>query len=336
MSSRADSYPQFIRTLNELDAGELDKLYFAMGSDYYLYRQFVPRLQAGFKKRFGENADIVQRWGSDLKEIADVSSLLGGGGLFSTASMVMLHEIQDSKPKVKTKLSELLSQIPPDTVVLVHYSISDFRRAKWLESLKQIARIVNLNSPDADALPGVVNEMATKHGVVMDETAIYRLIELSSGELAIIDNEIEKLVLYSNDSSQTITRDLVDRVAGAVENAKVDQFIQAIAVRDRKTAIQTLVEINHQGKEGLPYLVAMLYNRLIQLMALRETPEARKTIGQGATSYYFLKQLFPVAGNYTMPELQQATSELAELDLKFRLGSMDMLTSFSAWVSKVV
>jgi len=336
MSANIDTYPQFAQTLADLDAEKLDTLYFAMGSDYYLYRQFIPKLQSAFRSRFGENADLVQRWGSDLKEIFDISSLLGGGGLFSSASLIMLHEIQDARPKVKTNLSELLSKIPPDTIVLVHYSISDYRRAKWLDSIKKISRVVSLNGPDSSVLPRIVNEIAAKHQLKMDEAAILRLIELSSGELAIIDNEIEKLALYKSDSSPSINRDLVDKVAGAVENAKVSQFIDAISIRDPKIAIQTLVEIHHQGKEGLPYLVVMLYTRLIQLMALRETPEARKTISQSATSYYFLKELHSVSKNYTLSELQQATSELAELDLQFRLGSVDILTSFTAWVSKVV
>jgi DNA polymerase III delta subunit len=170
----------------------------------------------------------------------------------------------------------------------------------------------------------------------MDEAGIYRLIELSSGELAIIDNELEKISLYLNDTSETIDREIVDRVAGAIENAQVSQFIDAVFNRDRRVATQTLVEIDHQGKQGLPYLVAMLYNCLIQLMALRESPEARKTISQGATSWFFLSKLGSVSKNYSMKELQDATRELAMLDIKFRLGSMDTLSAFTEWVSKVV
>ena len=71
-------------------------------------------------------------------------------------------------------------------------------------------------------------------------------------------------------------------------------------------------------------------------MALRESPEARKTISQGATSWYFLSKLGSVSKNYSLKELQDATRELANLDLKFRLGSMDTLTAFTEWVSKVV
>lgn len=318
-----------------LSDGKLAPLYFAMGSDYFLYRQLVSSLQASFRKQFGGNADLIQRWGADLKTVPDVSSLLESG-LFSTASLVILHEIQDAGTAVKTNLAEILKNLPQDTIVLIHYAVADFRKAKWLEAIQAVAQVIAINSPDSSALPRLVSELALKRNLKIDDTGVYRLIELSSSELAIIDNELEKLSIYLDDSTQVIGRDLVDQVAGAVENAQASQFIEAVSKRNRQVAIQTLVEIHHQGKEGLPFLVAMLYNRLIQLMALRETPEARKSIGQGSTSYYFLKNLNSVSNNYTLDELQQATRELSELDLQFRLGHMDTLAAFSAWVSKVV
>ncbi len=327
------SYAQII---SELQQGSISGLYFAMGADYYLYRKFLTDIQTAFSQRFGENASLVQRWGVDLKAATDVSNLLGGGGLFSSASLIMLHEIQDAAVGVKTKLAEILQNLPADTVVLAHYSVSDFRKAKWVDALKSVARVVPMNSPDASQLPGLVRKMTDHRHLKIDESGIYRLIELSSGELAIIDNELEKISLFLDDEKRVIDRDIVDKVTGAVENAQVSQFVDAIFNRDRAAAVRALVEINHQGKEGLPYLVAMLYNCLIQLMALRESPEARKTIGQGATSWFFLSKLGGFAKKYSMEELQDATRQLAMLDLRFRLGSMDTLNAFTEWVAKVV
>ncbi len=328
--------PTYNKVLSDLNEGRIAPLYFASGSDYFLYRQFVSEFRTAFTKRYGENANYVQRWGADLKVATDVSNLLGGGGLFSTASLIMLHEIQDAGTGVKTKLASLLGNLPQDTIVLVHYSVSDFRKSKWLGAIKSVATEVSLISPDSSALPGIVNQMAKQHQIQINESGVYRLIELSSGELAIIDNELEKLSLYLSDPDELVTRDIVDHVAGVIENAQVSQFIDAIYQRDRQLAIQTMVEIHHQGKEGLPFLVAMLYNGLIKLMALREPPEARKTISQGATSYYWLSQLNAFSRNYSMTELQDATRKLADLDLKFRLGSMDVLAAFTEWISEVV
>ncbi len=326
----------YAQIVSDLHGGSISGLYFAMGSDYYLYRKFLSEFRSAFKNRFGENASLVQRWGVDLKIATDVSNLLGGVGLFSSASLIMLHEIQDAGSAVKTKLAEILKNLPEDTVVLAHYSVSDFRKAKWLESLKAVSQVVPMTRPDAGQLPPLVGKMASQRNLKLDEAGIYRLIDLSSGELAIIDNELEKISLYLEDETETIGREVVDKVTGAIENAQVSQFIDAIFKRNRKKAVQTLVEIDHQGKEGLPFLVAMLYNCLIQLMALKESPEARKTIGQGATSWYILSKLGPVSKNYSMKELQDATRQLATLDLKFRLGSMDTLSTFTEWVSKVV
>ena len=316
--------------------GNLETLYVVSGADYYLYQKFVLGLKQGFQQRHGTAGEIIQRWGTDLKVPADLTNLLGGGGLFSSASLILLHEVQGAAVGVKTQLSKILAKIPAETTVLVQYNLGDNRRAKWVNSLRSLGKEISLQAPEADQLPQVVRQMAEEYQLVMDESAVLRLIELGSGELSVIHNELEKFTLYLDDPATRINAELVDHVTGILENAQVDHFIAAVSRRDRELAIRTLTEIYHQGKAGLPYLVALLYNRLAQLMALQEPVEARKTIGQGMTSYYFLKDMGAFAHNYKMTELQQAVDLLADLDLRFRLGSMDMLAAFSAWLSRVV
>ncbi|MCF7904438.1 MAG: DNA polymerase III subunit delta [Candidatus Marinimicrobia bacterium] len=336
MSSQQNKYQAYLRLLSDLDQGQIHPLYLARGADYYLYQQFMKRIKASFQKKFGQGAEIVQRWGSDLKTIADVTSLLGGGGLFATASLVLLHEIQDAGRAVKPALHQILGGLSSDTIVLAHYSSSDFRKGKWISNLESISTMVPLESPAAGELPVYVKQMAKKYELNINESAILRLIELSGAELAIIDNEMQKLALYLGEQKQMVERDLIDQVAGSVENAKVTQFVDAFSHRNRSLAVRTLVEINSRGKEGLPYAVSQLYNRLIQLMTLQEKLEVRKAIGKGIISYYFLKDLQGLSRNYTLEELQAATYELAEIDYQFRLGSNDMLAAFSSWVSRVV
>ena len=331
-----ETYADYQRIISELKSGQIRSIYFSKGADYYLYRGFLSALRRAFDVKYGANAGIVQRWGSDLKTAPDVSTLLAGGGLFSSASMVLLHEIQDAGTTVKTKLADMLSNIPPDTIVMVHYSLDDLRKAKWLDALQRVGGSVPLSRPDIGQLPAIVEEMGNQKALKLDRSAIFRLIELSHGELAIMENEIEKISLFIAEGENIVDQTLVDTVAGSIENAHVFQLVEAISRRDRELALQTLVEIHHQGKEGLPYIVAILYNRLSQLMALQESPEARKTINRESTSGYFLRPLSGFSKNYSLTELQVATRHLADLDLKFRLGSMDLLTSFSTWISKVL
>jgi len=336
MAAAKNQYLNFQNTLSELERGEPRPVYLARGNDYYLYRQFVTALRKAFIKKYGENAEIIQRWGAELKAAADLSFISGGGGLFSSASLIILNEIQDSGQAVKPSLSEIIGGISGETVVLIHYAVNDFRKAKWLGNLERISYGVALQSPQGEELPAYVTQMSAGYGLELSNRAILHLIELSAGELAIIDNELQKMSLYLGEEKGEVDEKLVDQIAGSVENAQVAQFIEAFSQRNRGLAIRTLVEINSRGKEGLPFIVAMLYNRLIQLMTLHEKIDVRNTMGQGVTSYYFLKDLNAVSRNYSLEELKAATQELAEIDYQFRLGSSDMLTSMSTWVSKVV
>ncbi len=62
---------------------------------------------------------------------------------------------------------------------------------------------------------------------------------------------MEKLSLFLDDKPEKVEQALIDQVAGAVENAHVGQFVEALSARDRKGAIHTLVEIHHQGHAAL-------------------------------------------------------------------------------------
>lgn len=336
MPSDKNQYQTFQKILADLAKGEIKPVYLAKGDDYYLYRQFSIALRQAYQRKFGETAEIIQRWGADLKAAADLSFINSGGGLFSTASLIILNEIQDGGNSAKTVLHEVLGGVTGDTIILVHYAVSEFRRAKWLDNLASVAYTVPLQSPSASELPGFLEQMAKGYGLNLTDSAIRRLIELSSGELAIMDNELQKLELYLEEQGQEVTPDIIDDMAGSVENAQVTQFIEAFSTRDRTLAVRTLVEVSSRGKEGLPFIVSLLYNRLIQLMTLHEPIDVRKSIGQRTLSYYFLKDLNSVSRNYSMQELQEATKELAEIDYQFRLGSSDMLASMTAWTAKVM
>jgi len=336
MAASAQKSVGLDQVLNALARGELRPLYLITGADQFLYRRFVAGLRQGFRKQYGDQAELIQRWGVDLRSAADLTPLLGGGSLFSSASLILIHEVQGAGPSVKTQMASILAKLPAETTVLLQYSVEDRRKAKWIEALRSLATVISLAAPERSALPQFVSHLAAEHQLQLDTAAVLRLIDLANGELAVIDNELEKLSLFLDPPQQLITQALVEQVAGALENARAVQFIEAVSRRDRVLATQTLSEISRQGKEGLPYLVAMLYNRLAQLMALREPIAARKTIGQGVTSYYFLKNLDIFSRNYSLLELQTATTLLADLDLKFRLGSLDMLSVFTVWISQVV
>ena len=336
MPETPDRYYQYQNALNELGETTLHPIYMARGNDYYLYRQFAKSVVSAFKEKYGPDAEIIQRWGAELKAISDLAFISGGGGLFSNASLIILNEIQDAGKSVKPALHEILGRQTGDTIILLHYAVSDFRRAKWLDNLESISHSIPLQSPAAEELPKYIKQMAVNYQIEISGSAIMRLIDRSAGELAIIDNELQKLSLYLGDEKKKVEADLIDDIAGSVENAQVALFVEAISNRDRSLAVRALVEIFNIGKEGLPFIVAMLFNRLIQLMTLHEKIEVRKSIGKGVTSYFFLKDLNKFSKNYSMEELKVATKELAEIDYQFRLGSSDMLTAMSAWVSKVV
>lgn len=328
-------FQDYTRSIQDLRKSGLKPLYLARGTEFLLFRKFSDAVVEKFREDQGAAGEIVQRWGPELREPNDLLPLISGGGLFNTASLLLIHGLENVGRGLKSDLHKYLSNLPPGTHVVAHYS-GDNKRKAWLTKIQDMAHLVMVEQPFDSEMHTIVNRLASIRDYQLQRGAAASLIQMSGGDLSIIDQELEKIALYLNGSETTITEAHVNELSGLTERSKADDLLVAIDARDRVGAMQALKEIARQGNEGIPFLVVVIGNHMTSLRLQKDGSALPKGVRAPFAPRAIQQRLPRAAGLYSEEELEQALLSLSSIDRGTRLGTEEILTSFTKWVSEVL
>lgn len=319
--------------MSELTRSGIRPLYLFRGRETLLFDKFVAAAKAKFQEDHGSSGELLLRWGTDLKTVDDLQSLLVGGGLFSTARLIIVQNIEHCGQSLKKTFAEVVANIPEGTYLILRYE-GDDRRKPWLDRIQKRAHFVNIQPPNEGGMNRVINRLADLRELQISQGAIDQLIRLSGGDLNIIDQEIEKISLYLNGTETSVNEEHVSLISGLTEHARADDFLLAFDHRDRAAAVQALKEIARQGNESIPYLVVTIAYH-ITVMRLMKDPR-QPGVRLPWVPKEVERQIAKGAALYSSEELEDALMELAAIDRGTRLGTTEILTSFTEWLSKIL
>ncbi len=328
------AFDTYTATLRQIVAGNLDQTYFLAGPERFMIRNFADRCITAFREKCGEDAVIYHRWGFELRDFDELEILAGGGGLFSSSAMILLHSIQDTPIAFKKGLASFLGNLPPETYMVLDYSVKPARLA-WLDALKKVCTFLQLYAPYPHEIMQISQRLADRRNLKLTRAAMQRLMEITGNDLGLMDGELEKIALNAPSDTGAVDVDTVDRISGAVDTATIENWLEAVAKRDRGQAMRSLQEIMRRGNVALPQLVSYTFSQLNTIRLLLNEQDARTTT-KTRVSKYWKSRLGHATRNFESEDLDRAMQQLADLDLDFRLGKADMLTSFTLWVARVL
>ncbi|MDZ4247195.1 MAG: DNA polymerase III subunit delta, partial [Dehalococcoidia bacterium] len=119
-----------------------------------------------------------------------------------------------------------------------------------------------------------VEKSASKYGARLSPEVIKELIELIGSNLWVMDSELQKLSLYSDDGKVTMSH--VDELVSYSRENNIFQLIDAILFRRLKKAQQLLRQLMNGGAESV-YILFML-TREIRRMLLAKLASSGKIL----------------------------------------------------------
>ena len=154
-------------------------------------------------------------------------------------------------------------------------------------------------------------------------------------ELAALDNEIEKLVLYKGAGERIEAEDVLLLSPYAAE-ANIFDLVDAIGGQKSAQAANLLQQKLSDGTDPF-YLFAMLirqFRLLIQVKEVAETgarpPEIAKAIGQNA---FVVGKLYQQSHGFSLAQLEQIYAHLLDIDVGVKTGRADIVTSLNLLVA---
>lgn len=317
------------QAISEIEAGSPRPVYLVVGEE----RIFADRVVAAARAHVveasmaGFNVDLFEAGEASIARVVESAKTMP---MMARRRLVILRGLErlegkagDDDKKAKSSPSDLLAeyaQAPsPSTCMLLVGAKIDGRR-KLATVGKKLGILVECAPLRPQQLPAFVRDEAKKRGHAMAADVADALVDLVGGELGALLDAIERLGLYVG-ARAPITEEAVEECIARVRVGSVWGLADAVASRDRATALRLLNENYDPRDRGLP-----LHGILAS--SLRKTLKLRALLAAGASSDDAAKQAgippfkareaAAQARRFRDGELERAIAIFAEADLALK------------------
>ena len=180
------------------------------------------------------------------------------------------------------------------------------------EICSDAGRVVNFDELKKDDLNMWVRQKMQEKGLKADFASVDLLCESIGGELAALDNEIEKLYLYTLDrENKTITKDDVLACIGFSKEENPFELSNAITACNKNRAVQLVDKLVDDGEEPIGILSKITFP-ILKMARIKRLSEA----GIGKTALSVRPGCFPLPKTFL-----NALNRIIDADSAFKSSS---------------
>ncbi|MFC1501502.1 DNA polymerase III subunit delta [Elusimicrobiota bacterium] len=225
------------------------------------------------------------------------------------------------------KLAEFLKN-PVNTSCLVLFWVDrigkDFKKKKLINAVEKTGSVVEFKRLYDNELPSWVQKNVERHGKKINNAAIQVLLEESGASLLDLDNEIEKLILFTGQRNEILTED-VEKISG---HTKLTTLNNLSSVLESKNALETLKVVEELLKEGevglriLATISRVVRRLLIAKSLLLEQKKSQTEIRQSLRLHnYFDRNFFTNLSKFKFSDLEEGINLVLKADRDIKTSS---------------
>lgn len=195
-----------------------------------------------------------------------------------------------------------------------------------IEQLVNDRQIVleSLATPDAQALPGWLQQHARAKRVEIDRPAVQLLATFVGPNLRQLDNELEKLAAYAR--GRTIHTDDVKLLVSDASEALIWNLTDALSQRNGRLAMQTLAVLRRNEANPF-YLLTMIARQYRIMVKVKDAMAQNRSGSEFEIAKLVGEKPFPVkkamqqSSKYTAADLDDVIERLLEADYAMKTGA---------------
>lgn len=224
------------------------------------------------------------------------------------------------------KLEQYVENPAPFTVfvfLLPHEKIDE--RKKLTKQIKKAATVVEMNSFSEEETVKWIKEKAEAENVAMEKEAIDELMEKTSGNLMIIDKEMEKLCAYVG-SGNKLTAEMVKQLVARSLEQNVFDLIDAVVKKKTEEAFKIFYDLLKINEEPIKILslLTQQFRLLYQVKQLSKSGYGQDRMASSLKVHPFrIKLALKQEKQFSASELQSIIKALAETDFEIKTGKKD-------------
>ena len=300
-------------------------LFFWTGEADFLIQEKRYQWMAAFEKKHGGDMNV---------SVVDGQAVTPGELIAELETMPFLAEkrlifVQGLPPRTTDKFDskkaevilEGLKDIPETNVVVFVQSQPD-KRTGFYKKLSKLADTEVFKGIKDFELDEWVKKQVAKRGGEILPTAVSHLTEIAGTDLWKIDNEIAKLVAYTN-KEKAISENDIDRLVVPVVPANVFSFLDAVSERKKTKALKELHAIMDEG-ESLMQLFALLVRQIRNLIIAKSEPGITKDvlIKECKLHPFVAQKTIGFAKKFSFDELKSLYQTFLDIDRRIKTGGI--------------
>jgi DNA polymerase III subunit delta len=281
------AFAQAERFVSELESRKLRAVYVFVGDEAFFRKRFrdaiLEHLVPADLRDFSLfEFDLAE---TDLAEVLDrarTPSLMAPFQVFFVRGVKNLYGRGSNEEKLSA-IEEYCKNPNPDALVVFvadHISIpADVRRMEMQDrdryqrirdTLGQYCGIVELARVEEGEAVRWITDYCSSRGVKIEADGARELVDALGGDMMMISNEIEKLILYVNEKKR-ITLGDVETMVLAAKQRSLYELTDAISSKDRVRALEILDAIlaSGEGEEaaiGHIYMLAKTFRQMLVIL----------------------------------------------------------------------
>lgn len=269
----------------------------------------------------------------DLRQACDAIPFL------APARVVIVQDLLSNKPS-KTYLDQLADYLPrlPESTRLVFLEaqkLRDNHRLLRLAETEKNGYAKQFERPQGSQLERWIQQRVTEKDGRISPRAVHMLAGNIGNDLRVLDNEIEKLVLYKG-TAETIQAEDVALLSPYVAEANIFDLVDALGNRNARKASLLLQQKLNEGADPF-YLFSMFVRQFRLLIQVKELADAGlhpPAIARKLRLHSFVVgKLYQQCRSFSLSELEQIYRYLLEIDVGVKTGQEEMLTALNLLVS---
>ena len=299
----------FKDAINDLKTGAVFPVYYLKGGDQFLQSFFIKKVSEAF---FGDAPEDKTLMLPDDMKGKEIINRLTMSDLFASKKLFVLRNPQQLKGKPGDDLFAYCES-PIESHVLILINDDWMKKAAFLTKLEKIADPVVVQTPYANGMKKWANYFFKEQGKSAHSSVVNIIVEMAGDSVAHLNNEIEKVCLWTGDRN-AIDSDDIEKFSGWKRERQRWEFLQALGSKDYDKAIalgKAIITSNDTMISLIYPLTTMFQEMLFAKMKNGTYGEPR---GYMPIPPSVKKQIPQYAREYSQEKLECALIELGKID----------------------
>jgi DNA polymerase-3 subunit delta len=302
---------------------------FLYGLDTYRSRQKLNEIIEHYKKIHKSGLNLIFL---DLEEknYKDFIENFQSVAIFKEKKLIVLKNASKNFD-FKESFRKEIKKFANSKEIILFYEEEDLKD-DFFEKIKKNSKWQNFQILEGEKLKFWVKKEIKRFGAEIEENALKRLIEFVGPDLWRMENEIKKLVSFSQEKKIKL-KDVEALVSPEIET-DIFKTIDAIGQKNKVLALKLIHKHLEKGESPL-YLLSMINYQLKNIILVKDLIERRRPLIEAGLYPFLLQKTIYQARKFSFQEIKKIYQKIFEMDLKIKSGQINPELALDLLVSEI-